>query len=124
VIRLVYSGKVFSIRLTYQPNAVFKKVQIIYKGTTQTPANSHIDSMYICQWSDTDLGLPGDDFAGCDTNLNLGYTYNYSEYDKYYNSIGLAPPAVGYVFLQGVSEYTGNLNDSAIVNLKWCKGYI
>ena len=25
VIRLVYSGKVFSIRLTYQPNAVFKK---------------------------------------------------------------------------------------------------
>ncbi len=104
-------------------NAVFKKVSIVYKGTPTSKPNSEIDSMYICQWSDTDLGIPYDDFSGCDTTLNLGYTYNSSNYDKVFSDLGMVPPAVGYVFLQGVSKYTGNINDSAIVNLKYRKGY-
>ena len=104
-------------------NAVFKKVDIVYKGTKTSNANSHIDSMYICQWSDTDLGNPNDDFSGCDTILNLGYTYNSDNNDKVFSELGMTPPAVGYVILQGVAKYTGNPNDSAIVNLKWRKGY-
>ena len=104
-------------------NAVFKKVDLIYKGTSDTPANSHIDSMYINQWADTDLGTPTDDYAGCDTTLNLGYTYNSNNNDKIYSSLGMVPPAGGYSILQGVSKFTGNPNDSAIVNLKWRKGY-
>ncbi len=104
-------------------NTIFKKVDIIYKGTSDTPANSHIDSMYINQWSDTDLGDAVDDFAGCDTTLNLGYTYNSSNNDKIYSGLGMVPPAGGYCILQGVSKFTGNPNDSAIVNLRWRKGY-
>ncbi len=103
--------------------AIFKKVDIVYKGTSKSAANSYIDSMYICQWSDTDLGNWSDDLAGCDTVLNLGYTYNGESEDKVYSSIGMPPPAAGYVFLNGVSKYTGNPQDSAIINFKWRKGY-
>ena len=57
-------------------NIIYKKVDIIYRGTSSTPPGSRIDSMYICQWTDTDLGNNTDDFIGTDTTLNLGYTYN------------------------------------------------
>ncbi len=103
-------------------NIIFKKVDIIYHGTTSTPPGSGIDSMYICQWSDTDLGNPLDDFTGSDTTLNLGYTYNSSDYDALYSNVNLVPPAVGYSILQGVSHYTGNSSDSAIFNFRWVKG--
>ncbi|MFA3783589.1 T9SS type A sorting domain-containing protein [Melioribacteraceae bacterium 4301-Me] len=79
--------------------------------------------MYICQWVDTDLGYSADDFIGCDTSLNMGYSYNSNDYDKEYSKYLSAPPAIGYVILQGVSHKTNNLSDSAIINFKWRKGY-
>jgi len=63
--------------------------------------------MYICQWSDTDVGNNTDDFSGCDTTLNLGYTYNSRDLDLAYTKFDLNPPAVGYSFIQGVSKFTG-----------------
>src|SRR5512135_234991 len=51
-----------------------------------------IDSMYIAQWTDPDVGSPGDDFVGCDTLLNLGFGYNGGSVDQTYGS---AVPAVG-----------------------------
>ena len=57
--------------------------------------------MYFAQWSDPDLGDFGDDFAGSDVGLSLGYVYNSTSRDHTYESFGLAPPAVGYDFLQG-----------------------
>ena len=104
-------------------NVIYKKVDIIYKGTEKSTANSRIDSMYIVQWADPDIGKSSDDFAGCDTTLNLGYVYNAKVQDSIYQAAGYGPPAVGYDFLQGVSQYTGNPNDSAIVNVEWRKGY-
>lgn len=104
-------------------NVIFKKVDINYKGTPTTPPNATIDSMYICQWSDPDIGIPTNDFAGCDTTLNLGYSYNGNPVDSIYLSIGYEPPASGYVMLQGVSAFTGNFSDSAIFNFKWRHGY-
>jgi hypothetical protein len=104
-------------------NVTFKKVDIIYKGTATTSSNATIDSLYITQWADPDVGNSTDDYAGCDTALNLGYSYNATITDIDYAQLGLPVPAVGYDFLQGVSKYTGNPNDSAIVNLKWRKGY-
>jgi len=104
-------------------NVIYKKVDMIYKGTPNSLPNSKIDSMYIVQWADPDVGASSDDFAGCDTTLNLGYAYNASAQDANYLQAGYGPPAVGYDFLQGVSEYTGNPSDSAIFNLKWRKGY-
>ncbi len=104
-------------------NVIFKKVDITYTGTSNPDSASYIDSMYIAQFSDPDVGNGLDDFAGCDRTLNLGYAYNAKDSDNIYKTIGLNPPAVGYAFLQGVSQQSGNPNDSAIINLKWRKGY-
>ena len=43
----------------------------------------------------------GDDFAGSDVELSLGYVYNGQADDSHYVGFGLAPPAAGYDFLQG-----------------------
>ncbi len=102
-------------------NVIYKKVNIIYKGTPASSSNSHIDSMYICQWSDTGIGQYEKNYAGCDTSLNLGYAYHADNADAYYNALGLAPPAVGYCFLQGVSQRSSTPFDSAIFNFKWMK---
>lgn len=104
-------------------NVIYKKVDMVYKGTPTSAANSNIQNMYIVQWADPDVGNSTDDFAGCDTSLNLGYAYSSQASDAVYASFGLAPPAIGYDFLQGVSKYTGNPNDSAIFNLQWRHGY-
>ncbi len=104
-------------------NVIFDKVTLVYKGLPTSAANSKIDSMYIAQMSDPDVGNSTDDFAGCDTLLNLGYAYTSKSQDATYAGANLPPPAVGYDYLQGVSRYTGNPNDSAIFDLKWRKGY-
>ena len=104
-------------------NVIYRKVDLIYKGTSTSSSESKIDSMYICHWSDPDVGKATDDLVGCDTSLNLGYAYNSVDADPYYEEYDLAPPAVGYSFLQGVSKYTGNNSDSAVFNFKWRKGY-
>ncbi len=82
-------------------DAVFRKFRVIYKGTAETPDDAVIEDMYFSQWSDPDLGDFGDDFAGCDVELSLGYSYNSADEDSHYEDFDLAPPAVGYDFLQG-----------------------
>ncbi len=104
-------------------NVIFDKVTLVYKGLPTSASNSRIDSMYIAQMSDPDVGNSTDDFAGCDTLLNLGYAYSSKTTDATYAGANLPPPAVGYDYLQGVSQYTGSPNDSAIFDLKWRKGY-
>jgi hypothetical protein len=82
-------------------NVLFKKYRVIYKGIGTTPANATIDDMYMSQWADPDLGVSGDDFAGCDTVLSIGFIYNGNPTDDNFSVFGLAPPAGGYDFLQG-----------------------
>ena len=102
-------------------NVIFKEFRLIYKGRAETPANAVIDSMYVCQWSDPDLGEAGDDFAGCDTLLSLGYCYNSSSQDIIYSAAGFPPPAGGYDFFAGprVPDAAG----SAVWHLKRIDGY-
>lgn len=104
-------------------NVIYKKVDIIYKGTQTASAGSSIDSMYVCQYVEPDVGNYADDFSGCDTLLNLGYTYNAYPNDAVYDKFNLPPPAVGYSIIQGISKYSGSFLDSAIFNFKWRKGY-
>lgn len=107
-----YTSELFS-------NIQFKRVRLIYKGTQTTPAGSSISDLFITQWSDPDDGDYSDDFAGCDTTLSLGYVYNGNAQDDYYQGrFGLAPPAVGFDFLQGVRVKTGNPADTAIYDFK------
>ncbi|MEW5701592.1 MAG: FlgD immunoglobulin-like domain containing protein [Candidatus Zixiibacteriota bacterium] len=70
---------------------IFLRFTIINKG------DSIFRDPYVSLWCDADLGSAGDDLVGCDTSLSLGYCYN-SGPDAIYGS---APPAVGYVLLEG-----------------------
>ncbi len=102
-------------------NIIFKQFRLIYKGTATTPAIATVDSMYFCQWSDIDLGQAGDDFAGCDTTLSLGYVYNSVSTDGNYAQVGLPPPASGYDFFAG--PLVPDPNSEAIFGLKKRPGY-
>ena len=104
-------------------NIIFQQFRIIYKGTATSNPGSRIDSMYIVKWSDPDLGNYSDDLAGCDSVLGLGFVYNANTVDADYQALGYPAPAVGFDFLQGPAYYTGNPNDSAVIGLKWRKGY-
>jgi len=57
-----------------------------------------LSDAYFTLWSDVDLGGFSDDLAGCDPALGLGYVYNQTNNDAQYGS---APPAVGFLLLQG-----------------------
>jgi len=73
-------------------NTIFTKYKIINKS------GADIESTYVAQWSDPDLGGAGDDVTGCDTILSLGFVYNGKANDEQY---GTKPPASGYDFFQG-----------------------
>ncbi len=53
---------------------------------------------YIALWTDDDLGDANDDAVGVDTNINLGFTYNFDNNDAQY---GTAPPACGFDYFRG-----------------------
>lgn len=103
-------------------NVIFKRFRLHYKGLAAIPPTAHIDSMYIAQWSDPDLGTYTDDLVGCDTALNLGYCYNSGPVDNLYAQYGLPPPAAGYALLQGPMVQTGNPLDTAVFNFRKIAG--
>ena len=82
-------------------NVLLRKYKMINKSGT--PFND----VYISMWADIDLGYSGDDLAGCDTTLNLGYVYNSQERDDVY--FPLPSPALGFSLLKGAT-ITGNYN--------------
>ena len=102
-------------------NTTFKRVRLIYKGTATTPADATIDSMFICQWVDPDVGDYFDDLVGCDTTRSLIYAYNGAAEDSRYAAFGLVPPAVGYVLLQGA--LVPSPGDTAIFDLQRRPGF-
>ena len=79
----------------YLGETTFRRYRLINKS------GYPIDSMYVAQWSDPDLGNSSDDFVGCDTALSLGYCYNSAATDNEFSVFVLAPPSIGYDFLQG-----------------------
>ncbi|HTX17145.1 MAG TPA: FlgD immunoglobulin-like domain containing protein [Bacteroidota bacterium] len=97
-------------------NTIFTTTRIINKSGVE------LDSMYIGQWSDPDLGNPGDDYVGCDTLLSLGYDYNGYGGDTYFQTYGYPPPAAGYHFFQG-PVVPGSATDTAIFEMKYRPGY-
>ncbi len=74
---------------------IFKKYTLINKS------GFDVDSMFVSQWSDPDIGIYTDDLAGCDINRSLGYAYSGYLTDDYYTDFGLPPAAMGYDFFQG-----------------------
>ncbi len=105
-------------------DVLFKRFRLIYKGRANTPEDATIENMYIAHWSDPDLGSFADDYAGCDTVLNMGFVYNWSPVDFLYQEYGLAPPSFGFDFFQGPLVNTGNPADTAIFDLQKISGAI
>lgn len=104
-------------------NLYFNRFKLINKGGVDTSAAAGdqygafwIDSMYVCQWSDPDLGNAGDDLLGTDSLLSLGYCFNGNAVDAEYRGFNLPPPAVGYDFLAG--PLYNAPGDSAVFDLK------
>ncbi len=94
-------------------NVVFKKYKIINKGF------NNVTDMYFGYWADDDLGDANDDYVGCDTLLNLSFSYNSSNNDGLYGS---PPPAVGHMLLQTPRSLSTE-NDSAYFDGKWVNGF-
>ncbi|GJQ21358.1 MAG: hypothetical protein HBSIN02_17130 [Bacteroidia bacterium] len=89
-------------------NIYFTRYKLINKGGVDIdPApglqagSFFIDSMFVGQWVDSDIGAFSDDLVGCDVELNLGFGYNGNNEDDVFRNFGLAPPSVGYRVLQG-----------------------
>lgn len=106
-------------------NLYFKKFRFINKGGVDigggTMGHVWIDSMYVAQWSDPDLGSFGDDLCGSDSVLSLGFVYNGNANDTEFQKFTLPPPAVGYDFLAGPLVVAPG--DSAVFDLKRRYGY-
>jgi len=82
-------------------------------------SGAKVDTMYLVQWTDPDLGDGGDDYCGCDTTRSLGFVYNAKSSDAVF---GTAIPAAGFDFFQG-PILPGAPSDTAIFMLKKRGGY-
>lgn len=98
-------------------DVIFKKYRLINRGTLR------VDSMFVAQWSDPDLGNYGDDLAGSDPSLSLGFVYNGNPIDGEYAKFNLPPAAVGYDFFQGPLVKSSDPNKVGIFDLKYRPGY-
>jgi hypothetical protein len=110
-------------------NLYFSQVLMINKGGVDVDGAGglgtfYIDSMYVAQWSDPDLGAFSDDLLGCDVDLSMGYVYNGNAADREYQRYGQVVPAAGYDFLAGPLVYTGNPDDQAVFNRSYREGYV
>jgi hypothetical protein len=97
-------------------NTIFASTKIINKS------GQLLDSMYVAQWTDPDLGDANDDFSGCDTIRSLGYVYNGAATDANFALYNLVCPASGFDFFQG-PIVQGAATDTAIFGLKYRLGY-
>jgi len=98
-------------------STIFVSNKIINKSGVE------LDSMYVVQWADPDLGNATDDFVGCDTLRSLGYVYNGVATDAYFASYSLPPPSAGFDFFQGPIVSSNNPSDTAIFDLQYRFGH-
>ena len=108
-------------------NLYFARYKILNKGGVDTSFGGgklgafFIDSMYVSQWADPDVGSFSDDFCGCDTVLALAFAYNANDVDATFRNYGLAPPSVGYTYLQG--PRIPSVGDSVLTDLLPRQGF-
>ncbi|MGH1365557.1 MAG: hypothetical protein ACRBF0_18490 [Calditrichia bacterium] len=83
-----------------QPGATLG--QLLFKQYTLINKSGFLlDSMYLAQWSDPDVGTFGDDLVGSDSVRSLGFAYSGFLTDSDFDAFGLPPAAGGYDFFQG-----------------------
>jgi len=110
-------------------NLFFNETLIINKGGVDVNGAGglgtfYIDSMYVAQWSDPDLGAFSDDLLACDTTLSMGYIYNGNAADREYQRYGQVVPAAGYDFLAGPLVHSDMPGARAVFNRRYVDGYV
>ena len=77
-----------------------------YEYTLINKSSYELDSTFMGQWVDSDLGAYDDDYVGCDTTLSLGMDYNGDAVDGPTSpNYGNQPPIVGTDYFQGPRKY-------------------
>ena len=102
----------FAFNRTWFSDVIVMRYVLINKGMND------LRDMYVGFWADPDVGGGGDDYAACDTTINLGYAYNADNEDEKY---GPNPPAVGFTLLSGPA--VPSPTDSAFVLGGWRRGF-
>lgn len=72
------------------------------------------EKTYFAIFNDPDLGDADDDYIGCDSAMQIAYSYNSDNQDGtgQGRSYGANPPATGLILLRGPVSKTGISNDS------------
>lgn len=80
-----------------------------YKYKLFNKASVPIDSCFMGQWSDPDLGCYTDDYVGCDVETGLGVIYNGLAFDGQDCPLnyGNQPPYLGIDYFQGPLDQNG-----------------
>jgi hypothetical protein len=94
---------------------LFKRYKLINKSGLK------IDSMFVAQWSDPDVGTYTDDLVASDVARSLGIAYSGNLTDGDYEAFGLPPAAVGYDFFQG--PIVASAGDTALFGFKERPGF-
>ena len=92
-------------------NTVFTHYKIINKSSFR------LDSAFVGNWTDFDIGSYGDDFVGCDVTRGAYYGYNGDSIDDFPSSgqvpYGANPPAQSVTFLAGPYATPNGIDDAA-----------
>jgi hypothetical protein len=73
-----------------------------YEYAVYNRSDTNYHDVYVTDWADADLGYFLDDYIGCDTANNFGYSYNASNYDPTAMGVygyGNKPPVVSHAML-------------------------
>jgi hypothetical protein len=92
-------------------NTVFVNYEIFNRSSLA------YNNVFVGVWTDMDLGDYSDDFVGCDSTLQLYYTYNGDAQDGNGGpgSYGVYPPAQGIIYLsEPLKSFTYYNNDFSV----------
>ena len=90
-------------------NTVFTNYKVINRSSFR------VDSAFIGNWTDMDIGYYNDDFIGCDVTRGAYFGYNATAVDGtgQASAYGANPPAEGVVFLDGPFKEPNGIDDAA-----------
>ncbi len=92
-----------------------------YRFTLINRGSNSLNSTYMAQWTDPDLGNAADDFVGVDVDRSFSYCYNGDAVDETTTGYGENPPRVGIDFFEGPfsdpNDGIDNDRDGVIDNL-------
>lgn len=84
----------------YQSNDELNNMSFYYNKIINR-STIRLDSCFMAQWADPDLGNYTDDFVGCDVPRGLGICYNGDDDDEGIQGYGANPPSIGIDFFEG-----------------------